>query len=538
MEPSRPAADLDLRSVLEAHAQAAAELLAQPLRPVSDHLAGYVETIWAERPGAVWLTGWVRRDAGQEFPVVLADRRKYAGAMALACYERADLPPDAHAFVGLLQTDWQPGAETTDVFVFLGPELRQFIRSVSPLRLQDGPGFAAEFGRVQALCHAGRVNALRGAMLSGRSWLPDTAAVSGATVEAAVDEILALPGFGCFVHGWLLSPTKRLVRLSVKLADRVLHSLPGSLYFLPRPDLGAAAPKLPGLLDRAGFVAAMTGMLQPEDLVSPVLKAWFSDGTSVNFALEPQVVRRLGHAVPYEAALRFYPALANETFFADFAGAVRDEMAGRLAASQMLGTAPQAERYVIAILPPHPSDARLMVDQLALRLRGRDPLPAVALVAEQGMARAQLPLMADWVRTATGAPCALFTMDDTSKPFLALPAILDSLGARRFMVVGAGAFPDAAAWSGSLDRLMGEEEALSVLTATNGAALAGMVWTAANFRAHLATASPAVGATHGQAFLGPAARVAGRARMTALGGRPDRMLESVDAAAPAQGGSR
>ncbi len=538
MEPTRAPADLDLRSLLESLTQAATELVTQPLRPVSDNLAGYVESIWAERPGAVWLTGWVRRDVGQEFPVVLADRRKYAGAMALACYERADLPANAHAFVGLLQTDWQPSAETTDVFLFIGPELTQFVRSVSPLRLQDGAGFAAEFNRVQALCHAGRVGGLRGAMLSGRSWLPETAALSGATVQAAVDEILALPGFGCFIHGWLLSPTKRLVRLSVKLADRVLHSVPGSLYFLPRPDLAAAAPKMPGLLDRAGFVAVMTGMLQPEDLAAPVLKAWFSDGTSVNFLLEPQVVRRLGHAVPYEAALNFYPALMNESFFADFAGAVRDEMTGRLAASQSLGVAAQAERYIIAILPPHPSDARLMVDQLALNLRGRDPLPAVALVAEQGMARAQLPLMADWVRATTGAPCALFTVDDTSKPFLALPAILDRLGAKRFMVVGNGAFPDAAAWSGSLDTLMGAEETLAVLAATNGAALAGMVWTVDRFRAHLAKAGLPVGSTHGQAFLGMAARVAGKARMTALGGKLDQMLETVDAAAMAEGNSR
>ncbi|RYJ04001.1 MAG: hypothetical protein EON47_02015 [Acetobacteraceae bacterium] len=508
--------------------------MSQPLRPVSENLAGYVETLWAERPGVIWLTGWVRRDAGEEFAVVLADRRKYAGAVALACYERPDLPANAHAFVGLLQSDWQPGPETTDLFVFIGPELKQFIRSVSPLRQQDGPAFAAEFGRVQALCHAGRVNALRGALLNGQSWLPDTSALSGATVKAAADEILALPGFGCFVQGWLLSPTKRLVRLSVKLADRVLHSIPGGLYFLPRPDLGNAAPNMPGLLDRAGFVAVLTGPLQPEDLVAPVLKAWFSDGTSVNFSLDPMAVRRLGHATSYDAALRLFPALTSETFFEGCARAIRHEVIGRLAASQPLGRIVTAERTIIAVLPAHASDARLMVDQLAANLRGRTPAPAVALIAEQGAARAQLPLLADWVRHATGLPCATFTVEDAGRPFFALAGILDMLGATRFMFLGAGAFPNAAAWTQGLDILSGCDGELAVITAPQGATLAGMVWTTAAFKAHMADVGAPIGSTHAEGILRRRKRQAGTARITSAGGRLDQLLERVDAATMAE----
>ena len=524
--------DLDLHGVLTTLGQDATELMSQPLRPVSENLAGYVETLWAERPGVVWLTGWVRRDAGQEFAVVLADRRKYAGAVALACYERPDLPANAHAFVGLLQSDWQPSAETTDLFVFIGPELKQFIRSVSPLRQQDGPGFSAEFARVQALCHAGRVNALRGALLSGQSWLPDTAVLSGATVKAAADEILALPGFGCFVEGWLVSPTKRLVRLSMKLADRVLHSVPGSLYFLPRPDLGSAAPNMPGLLDRAGFVVAMAGPLQPEDLVAPVLKAWFSDGTSVNFSLDSMTVRRLGHATAYEAALRLYPALNSESFFEGCARAIRNEVAGRLAAVQPLSRIAAAERIIIAVLPAHASDAKLMVDQLATTLRGRAGTPAVALVAEQGAARAQLPLMADRVRGVTGLPCATFTIEDAGRPFFALPGILEMLGATRFMLLGAGAFPDAASWTRSLDILSGADEGLAVITA--GIALAGMVWTTAAFKAHMAETGAPVGATHAESILGCRKVHAGTARITSVGSRPDQLLEWVDIATMAE----
>ena len=534
MTDSHVLTNRDLHGVLTALGQTAAELVSQPLRPLSENLAGYIETLWAERPGVVWLTGWVRRDAGQEFSVVLADRRKYAGAVALACYERPDLPANAHAFVGLLQSDWQPSPETTDVFVFIGPELKHFIRSVSPIRYQDGQGFASEFNRVQALCHAGRINALRGALLNGQSWLPDNAALSGATVKAAVDEILALPGFGCFIHGWLVSPTKRLVRLSIKLADRVLHSVPGSLYFLPRPDLANAAPNMSSLLDRAGFVAALTGPLQPEDLVAPVLKAWFSDGTSVNFSLDSNAIRRLGHATSYDTALRLFPALVNETFFDQCARAIRHEVSGHLATVQSLSRITPAERSIIAVLPAHASDARLMVDQLATNLRGRAGVAAVALVSEQGTSRARLPLMAEGMQAATGLPCATFTIEDPRRPFFALAGILDMLGATRFLFLGSGAFPDAATWTKGLDILSGTDEDLAVITSLQGTVMAGMVWTTAAFKAHMAEAVTPIGATHAAGLLRRHGLQAGTARITSVGSQPDQLLERVDAALMAE----
>ncbi|MDB5372359.1 MAG: hypothetical protein JWP04_1001 [Belnapia sp.] len=529
MDSAPPPSDRDLHGVLTALSHAAADLVAQPLRPVSEHLCGYIESLWSERPGAVWLTGWVSRDVGQEFAVVVADRRKYAGAVAIACYDRPDLPPHAHAFIGLLQTDWQPTPETTDVFAFIGPELKRFIRSVSPLRLQDGPGFAAEFGRVQTLCHVGRVNALRGAMLSGRSWLPDTGALSGASVKAAADEIMVLPGFGCFVQGWILSPTKRLVRLSLKLADRVLHSMPGGLYFLPRPDLGSAMPGMPTLLDRAGFVAVLTGALQPEDLVAPVLKAWFSDGTSVNFPLDPLAIRRLGHALPFEAILRLFPGAANESFFDRCASAIRHEVTGRLAEAQPLNRAPPAERVLVVALPAQASDVRLVIDQIAYRLGGRRPAPAVVLLAELGAARAQLPSLAAQIEAATGAPCATFLIEDTGRPLFALATVLDMLGARRFLFLGAGVFPDAAAWTEGLDACMGDDEALAVITATNGMVLGGLAWTTAGFRQWLDEDGLPIGATHTEALLERGGTVAGGARLVQGSGRPDLLIESVDA---------
>jgi hypothetical protein len=523
-------ADRDLENMLTAFVHDASDLVGQPLRPTSENLVGYIETVWPERSGAVWLTGWISRTAGQEFAAVIADRRKYAGAIAMACYEREDLPSNAHAFIALLHTDWTPNQDTTDVFLFIGPELKQFIRSVSPLRLQDGRGFAAEFARVHALCHAGRVNALRAALLGGQAWLPDTAAISGATMKAAADEVLALPGFGCFIQGWILSPAKRVVRVSLKLADRVLHSVPGGLYFLPRPDLASTMPHVPALLDRAGFVAVLAGPLQPEDLIGPVLKAWFSDGTSVNFPVDPLVVRRLGHAVPYEDVLRLFPGLADENFFAGCAAAISREMVARLKEVQSLSRLERSERYVVAALPPDASDARLMVDQIARHLRGRHPTPAVALLADHGAARAMLPLLTEVVHAATGAPCAAFLMEDTGKPLFALARLLEMLGARRFLYVAAGAFPEPAAWTICLNTLAGKAKRLTVVTAADGGILAGMAWTTASFQEWIEQDGCAIGSTHGQALLALAGMLAGSAHTLSVGGRADQLLEIVDAA--------
>jgi hypothetical protein len=530
MDAGLVSADRDLDSVLAALTHEASDLIGQPLRPTTENLLGYIETLWPERPGVVWLTGWINRSAGQEFAAVLADRRKYPGAIAMACFEREGLPPNTHGFIALLRTDWRPDPETTAVFLFIGPELKHFIRSVSPLRLQDGGDFAAEFTRVQAFCHAGRVNALRAALLGGRTWLPDTAALSGAAVKAAVDEILVLPGFGCFIQGWMLSPAKRLARVSIKLADRVLHSVSGSLYFLPRQDLASAMPHMPGLLDRAGFAAALVGPLQPEDLVAPVLKAWFADGTTVNFPVDPLAVRRLGHAVPYEEALRLFPGLPDENFFARCAVAIFRERAGRLAELQSLGHLEPADRYVVVALPPLASDARLMVDQIARWLRGHDPAQAVALLVDAGAARARLPLLTELVRTATGAPCAAFLVEDTGKPLFALARLLKMLRARRFLYLGAGAFPEPAAWTTCLDALAGDAEELTVVTAADGQMLAGMVWTTAAFQNCLTEDGCAIGAGHGSALLARAGRVAGQAHSISVGGMPDRLLERVDAA--------
>lgn len=527
MATDRPGGQ-DLHGVLAELAMQAAELAAQPLRPSSENLSGYIETIWAERPGTLWLTGWITRDAGQEFAAVLVDRAKYPAALALACYERADLPGNAHAFIALLQTDWQPGPDSTDVFLFVGPDLRRFIRSVNPLRLQEGRAFAEEFARVQTLCHAGRVAELRASILGGENWVPDTAAVSGATVRAATDEILVLPGFGCFLQGWLLSPTKRLVRLSLRLGDRVLNGLPGSLYFLPRPDLAGVLPQPGPLLERAGHVSVLAGPLGAEDMVSPILKAWFSDGTSVNLPVDPMVMRRLGHGAAHEALLRLYPGIAEEAFFPACALAIRRDMAARLGEVLPLRRIGPAERCLAVALPGQASDARLMVEEVARHLRGVQPAPAVALLADHGETRARLPLLAEVIARATGTPAATFLVEDATKPLFALGPLLEAVGARRFLLLMAGAVAGTAAWTEALATLMGEDPGLAVIAAEEGRKLAGMAWTTAAFLEHAAAAGFAVGTTHGDSLLGLAGRVAGPARLASVAARHDRLLEQVD----------
>jgi hypothetical protein len=522
----------DLQSILTKLVHRASEAVSNPIRASSENLCGYIETVWAERPGIIWLTGWISRAAAQEFAVVLADRRKHAGAVAMACYDRDDLPAGAHAFVAMLQTAWQPDQETQDVFLFFGAELKHFIRTVSPIKFQDGRSFAAEFARVQPFCHAGRVNALRLALLGGQSWLPHTAALSGSTAKCGVDEVLVLPGFGCFIQGWMVSPAKRLDRVSLKLADQVLNDVPGSLYFLPRPDLASVAPHVPGLLDSAGFIAALTGPLQSEDLVSPILKAWFSDGTSVNFPIDSFAVRRLGHAVPYEEILRLFPGIAGESFFGDCARAISSEVLDRLSDVRPLDRFERCERYLVAALPPGASDARLMVDQIELHLRQAPANLGIALLCNRGATRATLPMLIDAIRSSTGAPCAAFLVEDTGKPLLALARLLELVQAGRFFYLGSGMFPDATGWKACLDTLFGEGQELSFMTTEEGRLLAGMSWTTKSLMALLRRTPAAIGSRHNQVLPDPAAAPVGTVHAIAPGGRMDRLLEKIDLSRP------
>ena len=506
---------------------AARPLLGQPLRASPDRLGGYIETVAVDEAGRVWVMGWLKRALAPECSLVIADRRRYAGALSAICFPRDDLPADAQAMIGVITSDWRPGPNSVDLFCFLAPELNFYLRGITPLQIVDTKVIGEHWARVQPLATIGRVGPLRALQLDAGEWTPH-AARAGFSVKASVDRVLVLPGFGAFVEGWVLSPSKPVVQYSLRLGRKVLHGVPGSLVQRARPDIGTVGPHTPRLLERAGFVVALEGALDQADLVEPILKAHFADGSSANIQVDPEIVWRIGHAVPADDVLRFYPGLAEESFFPRFAAALRQDMAGRLGQVASIAQPRPAPHCVVAAVPGHAADARLMAEELAQALRPLPNPPAVVLLADAGTSRAELPLLARGIAEATGQRCGIALVEQADKPLWALPAVLEQAGCERFLFLAMHAFPDSAAWAAALAALAGTGEAPHALRHKAPGGLAALVWTRAAYAAWLQGTAPALGRSHADALLRHATPLPGSV-LSALPLVPgEKVLEAID----------
>ena len=513
----------DLRQM----ADQARPVLEKPLRATADNLGGYIETVALDEGGRVWIMGWSRRTLPTEAPVIIVDRRRHAGAMVCFGFPREDVPQDGQAFIGVITSDWRPGSASQDVYCFLAPELSFYLRGLKPLQIVDVKVIGDHIATAQPKASGPRVQPLRVLHLNAGEWTPHSPR-AGFAMKASVDRVLVLPGFGAFVEGWLLSPSKPVTAFSLRLGARVLRGIPGSLVRRARPDVASIGGHTPLLLDRAGFTVALEGPLRSEDLVEPVLKAHFADNSSANVAIDPEVVRRIGHAVPLDDVLLCYPGLADEGFFPRFATALRQDLAASLAQVEVIAAPVSAPHCVVAAVPAHASDARLLVEELALALRRLAAPPAVLLLADGGTSRAELPVLARIVADAVGQPCGIALVEQADKPLWALPELLDLASSDRFLLLAQHAFPCGAGWDAALAALLGTAPGPQALRHAGPGGLAALAWTRAGLRAWLDTHAPALGQGHFDGVLALAAPLGGSALSALPGHGAARVLAAVD----------
>ncbi len=518
---------VDLRMRLKALTDSVEGLLSEPLHPRSEYCCGYIESISVDPDGDVWVIGWLHGSLGHEFGVVIVDRSKYVGGISMVCYDRDDLPAGTNGIIGVIQTGWCPDNKVADVFFFCGPDGKLFLRSASPLEHLDDRGVALRFSQVQAGITRGHVVALQSLLLGINRWSPDTVSFAGFSVEAAIDELLVLPGFGCLARGWVISPTKPISELSLRLGQRILRPAVGSLSLLPRPDLIAVYPQAPRLLDRAGFIVALEGAVTSEDLTNPILKVHFADGNSVNVRVDPRAMRRLGHAVPISEALRLYPALVRETFFGRFASTMRTDIVSRLRQVTVITPCTPSPRWLVAALPGSYSDARLLVDEITVQLAAAERAPQVLLLADWSHDRTKLPLLAEVVTSRTGRQCGIYLIEQVDKPFWALPHILALLGCLRFFFLASNAFPNRTAWKGALAALNADDQGLKAMRMQDDDRLAGFVWLTRDFDIWSRTRLP-IGARHAAGLTRKVNWLPGVALSTVGLGPADQLLEEAD----------
>ena len=432
--------------------RAAADALAEgALRPLPENLQGYIETVAVDTSGQVWFMGWMKRGHVQEFSAVVVERRKYPASVAVMSYARDDLPSDACGIVGLVSSTWRPSSATSDLHVFFGIGGRFHLRAHVPLRIVTSGELVGEYEGVRDRCFGeGRAIALQRMLTALENWLPTRTAAQWFATECSIDRILLVPGLGCLVEGWVVSPMKRIEGLRLRVGASVMSADPESIYWKPRPDLLAAFPGSERMVQRAGFVGLFAGDAEPEDFADPVLKVIFQGGSSANWSIAATAFRRLGHSAGVEDALMFFPALQEEVFFPRFAeAAIRAERAAMNAPVTL--SVQRSRRVMVFVLPEDRCDLFLLFEELTQQCRTAGGIEAVAFVAASKSNRSDALWLFREFQAGPGAvhtiACSLLVIDDAAQAFALLPDVLREVGANRFFFAGAGVFLRESGWA-------------------------------------------------------------------------------------------
>ncbi len=449
--PEQRSTTADFEYLLDELRAAADPLTEEALRPLPENLQGYIETVAVDTSGQVWFMGWMKRGHVQEFSAVLVERRKFPAAVAVISYARDDLPADSCGIVGLISSSWRPTSATAELHVFFGNIGRFHLRSHSPLRIVTSSELVAEYEGVRDRCFGeGRTIALQRMLTALENWLPTRTAAQWFATECSIDRILLVPGLGCLVEGWVMSPMKRIEGLRLRVGASIMSADPESLYWKPRPDLLSAFPGAERMISRAGFVGLFAGDAEPEDFADPVLKVVFQGGSSANWSIAPATFRRLGHSASVDDALLFFPALQDEAFFPRFAEAAIRAERSAMNAPVVLASA-RSRRAMVFVLPEDRCDLFLLFEELASQCRAGAGIEAVAFIAASKSNRSDALWLFREFQASQGAAqniaCSLLVIDDASHAFPLLPDILREIGANRFFFCGPGIFLTQSGWA-------------------------------------------------------------------------------------------
>jgi ADP-heptose:LPS heptosyltransferase/GT2 family glycosyltransferase len=443
-----PPPDIAAAETIDPRRAEAAALARLPLQAGTAGPQGYIETV-AIGEGSVWIMGWMNPGHALEFAGAVAEGGSQHGVVvSLMAYARADLPPGARGIIGLADGAWQPTlTDGQDFSLFFGPAGEHHLRCHQPLRRLGMAELAAEYQGLQALGLTARqtpsVQRVLGAL---ESWAPTRPGAAWMGTECSVDRILLIPGLGCFMEGWVLSPLRRVVDLRMRIGGLVMALQPHTLTWKPRPDLVAAYPASEAMAAHAGFVGLFENPQDLSDYAEPILKIVFEGGASVNFPIPVKVLRRLGQSARPEDAQKFFPALEEESFFPTFAQAAARAERAVLAPFVPVQVA-AAERVVVLALSQERPDMFLAFAAAAQHAR-RGHAWGVVFLTPAGAARSDaLWLFRDFGRDAPDIAASLITIPEPSQMFASLPDILAAVGAKHFLFVADGVFLTDAGWA-------------------------------------------------------------------------------------------
>lgn len=493
-------AEIDLLARLSHLRSEANRARERALRPIGENNVGYIEAAAVDEGGLVWLIGWMVMDALVDRPVVILDSSKIPAGFAYTLMHRSDLPSGAAGFIGVLQTDWRP-TKSAKPFFFIDEDGQQFLEGLNPFNVISKQTLLNHCRDLWQFADVGYSAALRRLMQQARSWspLPEDLVAE----RAAVEEVLVLPGFGCFVSGWVVSPAKEVEHVALKIGSTVLVAEPTAMSTKPRPDLGNIYPGVDRMLEHAGFSAALVGLVDPAAMSDAILKIIYRDGTSSNHAIPAGQVRRLGQTVNINRVLDFFPSIASESFFGDFARAVRAEEQTRIREVQPFQITP-CDTAIVCTVPEERSDIFLMFENLRTGLRAINPSVGAVIIAGQDENRSLVVrLFKEYCRFGGrygGRPLSLVFVPDRALAAYSIPTIAEIVDLKRFIFVAKTATLGAAGLQ-AVDRFDGSLTFLGVEDPVRDFAPSEMSfecfgWSVAEFDSFLAGADVLLGGLH------------------------------------------
>ena len=501
--PPADTSNLDLRGALAALTLEARLLRKRPLRPLSDATRGFVERVALLDRSTLAVSGWIHRDMDLEQAAVVLDGEKYDAGFSLAAYDRSDLPEHAHAFVGVLQTAWRPRPRGSEPFIFFGQHGQHHLRSTAGLKLQALPELTAMMDRAPSIGAHTRVLELRQMLRANEGWSPRPDNGAGLGVTLSIDKAMLLPGFGAVLDGWALTGPRRVVGMALRIGAAVLDLDPGSLRRRSRPDLVKAFPTLRDGAATAGFTGLFIGPLHQGDLLDPLFRLQFADGTAVAVSLNPATFQQIDANFDADLLKPISPSLAMEPRFPKFAAARSALLKRTVAASAHAVLRAPAERIVVMALPASDHELTLALEGIGRNI-GRLPLGAtLALVGQPNQNRDRiLPWLEEIrARAPAGVGVSFTLIENVHLGLYACETLVRAHKASVFGFVGACTWLTDAGWEALGARLSqvmetGEAVAPEFLPVTQslhnpGPSMADaelFVWTTAALRRWLLTA--------------------------------------------------
>lgn len=533
---------------LEALSERAGAMAERPLFPLADLKVGRIEAFHSSGAGALWVVGWMRRDLGAEFPLVVVDKRRFPGATAMLHYERADLPSDHVGVIGFVLTHWKPVAGSGDFHLYVDERTNLHLSAAPGLRALSAEELLGQLESVRNVVSGGAMGALRGLLASDGNWLPNNARAVGIAAEAALDKVVLLPGFGAFVEGWAICPTRRPRGFALKIGDCILRSEAQTTYFRERPDLASVFPDGGLYVARAGFGAVLHGPLTTADIGTALLKVIYTEGTSSVHPVDGRVMRRFNADEDSAPLLHQWPALEHEGFFPAFARAVHRDWLGELQPPSPVVMQP-ARAALVIVLPQSASNMRALFETLSRHLFETEAPESIVFIAARRETRSESLRLVNELARERGVKASLYLMDDERAALTLLPAILGQIGVETFVYVDQGLLLTSRGWVAALAYLKLEVRAPLLLeivdqhgepdrvTGARGASC--FAWDLSNFSRWLQTAEAYVpGATLDARFCRavPGISVVENAARRIEIRRSPRLIELVDAALHRQGG--